>query len=197
MAGYVMRTIAGHKDRLLMVDKLMHEAVTLFANEQLSFEAATRSFYSLAMVSDITIPLAKQRPSKWGFNEAQVERNLAFLCVRKGNLSIARFADTCLSKFPLSHVVLPNRPLEGGPHGSDNSVYEFFAHDRGHANQGDAAIFSKLWPGFKKIKGLRNTLNHDDPNRKSIDVLLFRFFHEVIDSYETCYLPDCCKGQVQ
>jgi hypothetical protein len=193
MAGYVLQTIHGIQDREAAVDSLMEKAESLLKQEKLTFQEAASLFDRLAMTSDTSIPLDKQKQSKWGFSEGEVERNLAFLCVPKGGLSIARFADECLSEFPLRYVVLPNQSIEGGPHGSDHSIYEFFNHDRGHANQGDAVIWSKLLRGLEKIRDCHDTLDPKDNARKSIDVFLFRYFHETSSSYNDCWTcqPPC------
>lgn len=189
MVGYVRKTISGQTDRLIVVDKLMQRAEILFANQRLTFHSATELFDSLAMVSDYSIPLSKPRKSRWRSREAEVERNLAFLCVPKGGLRIERFVDTCLSEFPLRYVALPNRQIKDEPHGADHSIYEFFDHDSGHAYQGDVVIWVQLWPGLKKIGDYRNTLSPNSCERKSIDVFLFRFFHEANFSYNDPYPP--------
>ena len=189
MAKYVKKTIAGIKARETRVDDIIGYADSLCKEGKLTFQAATELFDSLAIVSDVSISLSKPKQSRWRFREAEAERNLAFLCVPKGSLTIARFADACLSEFPLRYIVLPNRPLKDGPHGSDHSIYEFFDHDRGHASQGDVAIWKQLWPGLKKIGDYRITLSLDSFERRSIDVFLFRFFHEANFSYNDPYPP--------
>ena len=190
MADYVKSAVASESSRCDFVDKIKDIACAKNASSRLSFQEAFRCFDALAKACDKTEKLqelgADLPESYFDFRMHNVDHvldysDVYFLCVPNGGLKFERFVDGCFHKKPKYYVSLPNHELTDGVHGGEfKKVYDFFQHDIGHAAA--CIINDKFWPyfypGYQKLKSIRDRLNCDSKERRVVDAFIFSFFHE-------------------
>ena len=159
-----------------------------------------------------TIASSDELPESWfeqklrGTNNEYLDNqtlefsDVYFLCVPKGGLKIERFVDAFLRKRPYNLVALANNSIaDGGLHGGHyQNVLESYEHDVSHAvlfmtnNNMDPSgymgdkWFQHFWPGYEKVKTVRDRLVLQKMN-KIVDTFLFIFFHEAYAYFGTKY----------